>query len=433
MRVSGQTNIVSIKENQFKCSSCQSVHPLYTVKHTTHFACPECKTNFVYSRNKWTEKKQKWEFKYTPSYIKLGDKATFYDKTYQVIGITHKRHRKWRFSWIEYILFDRDSNSYLTLTERKGHWNLFEPQKRDLPKYSFSKELGINYKGDQYRMYDKYNCEVLWAAGEFHWDPLEETKSLFREFIAPPHTYILELKHKVRRWYKGKYLKPKEVREALGLSESLPSSKGMDPAKPIIRSMKKEEVYAYVGTFSAALFAVLILFAMFQPSTRKHVTNNLVPKAQGENVLKDSVYVDGGIFGRNNLKVKINTDINYGWLETTVVLHDITRNQYYGKKVSIEYYSGVTDGESWTEGDKDESFVFPNLPEGPYNILVYDAFSKYKSTKASIRIEQGVSVWGNLIAFLLLAAIYPLVRYAYVQIMERWRWKDSEYSPFDNE
>lgn len=428
MSKSAQTNTTSTQENQFKCGYCQSVHPLYTVKQTSYYACSDCGTNFVYAQNRWNDLQSDSEYEYTPSQIKLGDKAVFNSITYQVIGISLKRHRKWRFTWKEYILFNSDTKSYRTLTERKGHWNLYTHVEDGHPKSYMQAWAEFDHKGETYKKYDRYYCDILWTAGEFHWDFRDEEKPRYTEFIAPPHTYLLDVTNDGLRWFKGIYLTHNEVRSAFNISVPLPTKEGMDPAMPLNLPIKNSHLATYLGAFIFALLIAGISLGLYQPSKNMLITTDLLPKAKGENILKDSLYIEGGIFGWNNLKVNLNTDVKNAWFETTIVLHDITRNQYYGKKVAVEYYSGVTDGVSWSEGGNGKSIVFPHLLEGPYNILVYDAFSKLPKTKASLKVEQGIFVWSNILTIFLMAFIYPVIQYLYRNMKENERWEDSEFS-----
>src|SRR5262249_3028349 len=99
--------------------------------------------------------------------------------------------------------------------------------------------------------------------------------------------------------------------------------------------------------------------------------------------------------------------------------------------VPVEYYHGVDDGESWSEGGYRNSTIISALPTGAYTLRLEVAGEAGKRPNSlSVKIDQGVPRWLYIFLVLLALAAFPLLMALYHLNFEYRRWQDSDYSPF---
>jgi hypothetical protein len=106
------------------------------------------------------------------------------------------------------------------------------------------------------------------------------------------------------------------------------------------------------------------------------------------------------------------------------------RNLIYG----MEYYSGVTGGERWSEGNNRAEGCFSALPGGQYRlILEMDAgvlhLGNDQSQVSSVQIRRDVPIWSNWFALMLALLPYPFYLWLRHHSFEYTRWSDSDFMP----
>ena len=100
----------------------------------------------------------------------------------------------------------------------------------------------------------------------------------------------------------------------------------------------------------------------------------------------------------------------------------------------VEYYSGVEDGESWTEGGPEQNEYISALPGGRYVMRLEAQWEDWKTPTApllQVRVEQGVTRGLNFFLALLAISLIPVVVIFLHIGFERRRWADSAFNPYD--
>jgi hypothetical protein len=121
------------------------------------------------------------------------------------------------------------------------------------------------------------------------------------------------------------------------------------------------------------------------------------------------------------------------WLEVVGDLINEETNESQGFSLPVEYYHGVDDGESWSEGDQSPSVHLSALPAGRYSLGLEARWEKWQQpATVTIKVEQGVPRVLHLILALVALSIFPLLIALYHYSFEKRRWEDSDYSPFSS-
>jgi hypothetical protein len=118
------------------------------------------------------------------------------------------------------------------------------------------------------------------------------------------------------------------------------------------------------------------------------------------------------------------------WLEITANLVNEQTGRGYEVTRSLEYYEGVEDGESWTEGDRSASVVISGLPPGRYHLNLYPSpEAGTGATTLLVELEQHSGFASNFLLIILLLSVVPLWHWARRNSFEASRWENSNFAP----
>ena len=137
--------------------------------------------------------------------------------------------------------------------------------------------------------------------------------------------------------------------------------------------------------------------------------------------------------GRQNIRITGAANAVNNWLYVAGDLIDEGTGLVQQFDQTMESYSGVEDGESWSEGSNEQTVYVPALPEGRYTIRLEAQWEKWIQTdppQFNVRVEQGVPRLLNLLLVLIALSIVPLLVAVRHFGFERRRWADSAFNPY---
>jgi hypothetical protein len=134
---------------------------------------------------------------------------------------------------------------------------------------------------------------------------------------------------------------------------------------------------------------------------------------------------------RQNIRVTGRSNVDNSWLYVEGDLIDQTSGEVQTFSLPCEYYHGVDDGESWSEGSQSPSVHLSAMPAGQYVLRIEAQWEKFQQAATiGVRIDQGVPRGVHLFVVMLLISVIPLMVAFHQFSFERRRWADSDYSPF---
>ncbi len=139
--------------------------------------------------------------------------------------------------------------------------------------------------------------------------------------------------------------------------------------------------------------------------------------------------------GRRNITVtgRANVDNNWLYVEGDLINEQTGLIQQF--ELPIEYYYGVEDGESWSEGDREQTVYLPAVPEGKYTMRLeaqWENWNQPAPPQVSIKVEQGVPRFSNLLIVIVVLSVVPVL-FAFRHFsFERRRWADSAFNPYES-
>lgn len=363
--------------------------------------------------------------------IAIGSTGTLDGDAYVVTGFLQRSVKfDIKYYWTEYLLFNRE-RGFRWLVESDDHWSFVTPVpvgevtdggQLDNP----AKKIG--WKGKWFSIFQVAEARVEYVLGEFYWKVTQGEKVGTIDYIRPPEGMSTEITLEGARevnYSHARYVQPEDVQKAFAVNLKGPSTVG--------------PMQLFPGPNLAGVWVVFVMLlfalAIFIGATRsgRVVSHEILePKPSAEQPNGATFF--GRSFelkGNENLRVLAHSGIANNWVYVEGdLLHEGT-GAMESFALPIEYYSGVSDGERWSEGDQERS-VFISAPEPGRYTTRYDVTWDPNNvpSRIEVRISQGVFRWSHFLLALIALSIIPVITLVNRFSWEAQRWKDSDFSPF---
>ncbi|HEY9048707.1 MAG TPA: DUF4178 domain-containing protein [Ohtaekwangia sp.] len=410
------------------CNHCNTVNTVRGKAMTLAMTCSGC--GYYMRLGDWNNAASVFKKKVEPA-IPIGAKGRFDGIVYEVMGFVVKRETKYHYSWREYLLFN-PYKGYAFLAEYEGNWNFVWPIEENPRTVGNKSDHDLMFEQEHYRIYQKYHAEVQYAVGEFFFDVVDLTETTYNhEYIAPPFFLTVEKSDDSVLWCKGEYCSPKEIAAAFNIPKSkLPAKEGRGYTQPISTSFNSQSLISL--TVILFFVAVLAQFYFSFVATEDVVFN----EDFDQKALSDQKFLVSHPFdisgSTGNLEFDIYAPLTNDWFYADFSLINEQTGVEYNFSKDVEYYSGVEDGYSWSEGSTHGKALISQIPGGRYHINVYPEFSTTYQT-FSIKVTRNVSMLVNFWVTLLLLMAFPIFYLIRRQMIEVKRWSESDYSPYVTE
>ncbi|MGV3588791.1 MAG: DUF4178 domain-containing protein [Adhaeribacter sp.] len=417
---------------EIPCPHCHKPILLHTHARAALVACGSCFKMFDTRGNSLTV-----HGKFSPAHksnpvIPIGTKGGLKEVVYAVVGFAKYKELNQAYYWREYVLFN-PVHGYALLSEYDGHWTYF----RFISDYSHRKAhvTSFNYQGHAFNLFNKYQADVLFAQGEFFWD-IYDDNCTYTEYIAPPLMVTRLVGNRELSWLLGEYLEPDVVKKALGIEQGMPLQSGVGAAEPFSTNFS----FAAVKNAVLIALALLLIFQIFFSKTSQEKIlnegNYTLPASTITNTLPPQpgpvITLANTWSGKTNLEFILYAPVTNNWLSVGVTLANTKTHREYNFEMGVEYYAGYTDGESWSEGDRQAEKIISAIPMGTYQVILQPYRENYSSIDSfDLTIVQDVPIWSNFWVILGLIFLFPGIQWLREYSFEKRRWMSSDYSPYD--
>jgi hypothetical protein len=429
---------------QLTCPECRTSITYYDVKGSSFYACPKCHAYFEYEGE--TKPKVFGNYNSPPptelSLLPIGTAGVLAGQPCRVVGIVARaeltRNGRLQYHWLEYQVYQPATYDYAQLSLFKGHWMVIRPANRAYKVESpNTRQAYVEQPDATYRLYNRYQSRVAFAVGEFDWNIEGDDQLRVSEFISPPVMLVQERNQDLVTWYRAEHIEPHAVAAAFGLlPDSFPSREGVGAVQPDPVQARMPALTLLTGLALGLLLLSQLLFAIIYPS-QTLLTENL-------QVIADATAVPGmakvivspsfTLTHQTALQINLSTTLNNQWLELPVSLVNEQTGRGFEFTKSLEYYSGVEDGESWREGSREADAVLSQVPAGRYHLNFYP-FTEAGPAAPDIVVSVMADppLWSNFFTALVLILIYPAWQYVRRASFETKRWNESDYGPSQSE
>ena len=454
-----------INKNYY-CPHCKEPLNIRLPQWTKLVSCPACCFTSKLAMGELRQFEQKEKFSFNSTFlIPIGSTVVLNDTTYICAGAVKKKLNKYSyFTWSEYYLY-APGKPVTSLSEIQGNWIFLEA----IPNIPVPKNTEVKYQLRTYQQYSYDKVDVLRFAGETPY--IATTSSFYKEYIAPPHILSCETTGDSAQWFVGRHVSRDEIKEGIPDILSIPRRSGQGAVTPNPISIPGNLLmFAFVGYLALLSLVALISYAMetqlgstkIKPSESipyyevpateidafkdsLMLANPMMMLYQADSVARErfqkkqqdireakKIYYKTPSFTLENnwtaLEIKLDAEVSNTWIGAEGFLI----NQNTGEQISfwkdVEYYSGTTDGESWTEGSKRSSIIVSSLDKGTYHILVSATKPSLGGPDLKVAWIKSPFLTSNFFLFFFLGIAVMLATYFIRSSFETKRWANSDFN-----
>ncbi|HYM61692.1 MAG TPA: DUF4178 domain-containing protein [Thermoanaerobaculia bacterium] len=422
----GQTT--RVKAARLQCPHCGGPIDLRMPDQTQRVTCSHC-GSFLDVDEGNLKYLHALDHKAVEPLIPLGTKGKIDNIEWTVVGFLQRsvKIEGEKYYWFEYLLYEPRSG-FRWLVHSDGHWSFAQPiQAGEVVVTAKS----LTYQGRTFKIYQGATARVEYVLGEFYWKVSVGEAAGTADYIDPPAIISRELatgegSEEVAYTY-GVYMPVRDVQDTFHV-KGLPSPTGVAPNQPNPHSLK---VWRDFLLFSLIALVLAIIFSA-TGERRVLLDQNfaLEPLATGEQskvIFTDPLEVKG----HKNLEIDAEAQVENAWINLDADLVDEQNGFTEQFSIPVEYYHGVDDGESWSEGSSSKQVFVAAVPEGRYTLRLEFQWEGTNPPVSSIHVRMREGVPRFFYAFLVIGAlaIYPFLAIIRRASFEGRRWNDSMFSP----
>jgi hypothetical protein len=479
-----------VKVAKLSCSQCGGPLNLVAPDQAERIVCPQCGAmhdigdgNLQYLRT--------LENRGPQPRIPLGGHGRIDDQDCVVAGFMQRSvmFDDEKFYWTEYLLFLEKTKSFAWLVDDDGHWSYVIP----LPVGEVhDPDLGgaatrIKARGQEYTIFQDTVATVESVVGEFYWRVEVGERARAVDYIAPPMGVTKEFSgtgaSEEVNYSLARYMEPAAIETAFGVS-NLPRPTKLGTLEPIVKRgcALKGAWMLLVAAFILATIVISIALphkvllsesytlspqtgADWSSTTTSSTTTSSTTATSTTATTTDTSATDTAttaaaatdttatspatnnssaeatniIFTKpftvdstHNLKVEAETSLANSWLGVDGAVFNEKTGLVEPFQLKLERYSGIDDGESWSEGALKESKEISPLPPGTYSMRIETYWDSTKpAPPLKVTVTEGVFPTSGIV-LLILALILLTIPPAIGMLRgrsESERWADSMYNP----
>lgn len=431
------TRSAELPVKSFPCVHCENEIEVKTYPFAQSCACIHCGLQYVLKEDEYRST-QKYSSFDAGSDITLHTTGEIKGVRYEVIGYALKEeNNQYHSQWKEYTLYNR-KEGYAFLSEYDGHWT-YVRERGAAPVLKSDKVKTFVYSDEDFQLFNAYSFNILNARGEFSNNLFQTEDTYCKEFISPPEVWIREQnKQEGITWFLGEHIPSRTLENTFTMPAGAPYKTGIGAVEP------KFFISPY-KLVAAAVMAILFLVALhlFVSAFRQ---NRVVLDQQfsfaSEQSANDSalnlLFVSQPFHfdkSRSNVEFNVFAPVQNDWFELGATLVNKNTGAEYSLEKGVEYYYGYTDGENWTEGSRNENAYLTQIPAGDYVLQLQGVRSAaYDHVKEfHVTVTYDVQTERNLFFSILILLVWPVVQYVRTNKIEKKRWYNSPFSPFNYE
>jgi hypothetical protein len=283
----------------------------------------------------------------------------------------------------------------------------------------------VRHDNRDYRHFQRYQAYVDYVIGEFPWRVTLDEAVQVDDYVAPPFMLSKERSDTEVTWTLGEYLAPEEIQAAFQLKTPLRRPQGVYANQPNPRAETHRRVCRRFWQFAGLALVIHLLLMLVGPGG-KVLTQPLVftpdddePRLTSEFVLKDKT---------NRLALIHDTSLDNNWVGLTATLVNQDTGENWTASREVSHYSGVEDGDSWSEGSANDEVVFTDLPPGHYRVAIEsDMDAGSRPVNDRLTVARAGPHWSSLALLLVFLAIFPIVTRIRQGGFEVKRWAESDH------
>lgn len=412
------------------CPNCGGPLSLEAPDKTERVTCPNCDSLLDVNQGNLTYLKSLTPPPNQPDFVApIGAEGTFPDgNKYKIIGamVRSVTIEGLTYYWHEYLLYN-PMIGFRWLVHSDNHWNFVEPvnpAEVENPQI-YAKGATVKYNGKSFKIFQDAYAKVEYVKGEFYWRVEQGETVRAVDYIAPPQMLSLEMTGNEMNWSLGTYMSNDEVEKIFGVT-GLPRPWGVAPNQPFTGRWYYTWGFVPVLALLGVAFVMVVLTGLTRTVLSEQVQ---LPPLQNESTPQAMFSQPFDIRPNSNVRITATAPVSNSWADLDVDLINDQSQEVESVNIPIEYYSGVEDGESWSEGGQEQDAILSSLPAGKYTLRVEGTWQNWQQPMSvNVKVEQGVNRGVNFCCAFVVLLVVPVFGLFRKWTFESARWKDSMFS-----
>ena len=412
------------RDTIFTCSSCKKENPVQDKDNIVIIACPNChKIHSKYHLEQYLRLHN--SFTQGTYSLKLNQAGWYKDEKYRIAGIANKQEQQNAYSrWTEHILLN-EKNQVSFLNECYGHYT-WMTEKKDIPTNNINDYIknGITYDGRKYRFLSRYKYKTNSCLGTFYYDPVDVKHINCYDFVSPPYAISIEVHDKGHREaFHGFHIPSSKVSSVFeGSNITLQHKEGVGMAQPFYFGINIDIFKKGMIIFIAFMILLSIGMAILKDSNQTF----LISTFEGSSANSGKEFVTKSFtLQPSAVPYYLNFEgyavVNNEWVDMALTLVNETTGEEREFGLTIEAYSGIDNGYSWSEGSYNTKVNLSGVEPGRYHVKCKLFNSCVENTAVDFYCRTASPLaWNSLFIIITLAIITVLFTRMSVQF-ERMR------------
>lgn len=424
-------NTSPIVPKEIVCPGCKSRIQVMTWPYAQSCSCTQCGARSAFNQKNENFQRISADISDRNELsLALRSKGTIKNIAYEVVGYALKEDdSEYHWRWKEYVLYNREEG-YAFLSEYAGNW-IYAREKGDSPVIATDNPVALDYKGREFKLYNKYRIKIVDTAGEFPYNIFDDKQAQSAEFIDPPYMWVYEKSREEGiSWFLSEHIDWRWLAEQFQSTLPYKEEKGVLEPRGFTS-------YGQLGIATAIAIAVLFVthFCLsFTQPDRMILDTNIPFRDSGTTITFVSSKFELTKW-RNNLEFDISAPVENTWVDLGITLVNNSTGTEQSVGQLVQYYHGYEDGESWSEGSNQERTYMSGIPSGTYFLRIEmereKAYSWGSLSGADLTVRANVPNHRNFFIILGLLLIYPSISFYFIRVADMDRWSGSPYSPYN--
>lgn len=326
-----------------------------------------------------------------------------------------------QYFWHEYLLYNPQVG-FRWLVHSDNHWNYVEPVN---PAEVVSFGTTATYGGKTFKIFQDAPARVEYVKGEFYWRV--EVGEMVRaiDYVKAPQMLSCETTQNEMNWSLGTYMTRAEIEKIFGV-QNLAAPWAVAPNQPFTGGFYIKWGFAMLGL----LIIVAIFMLPLTGSTATVMSENITLQPTASATTPQTVFSQPfNLKGNRNVRISASAPVTNAYADLDIDLVNEQNNEVESVNIPIEYYQGVEDGESWTEGGQAGDSTISSLPAGRYMLRLEGTWQNFQQPlPVAVKVEQNVTRGMNFCCAFLVLAIVPFFSLLRKWMFESRRWSESMFS-----
>ena len=413
--------------SQARCTQCNGMLELKAPDAAKRVACPYCGALLNVANGQL----QFLQLLNRPPYepvLPMGSEGTLDGTSWVVIAflIRSCRVEGTRYPWEEYLLWNQ-AKGFRWLMNSNQHWTMLTPVAAGEVALS---HRGARYHNEAYRQFQEVFTTTDYVVGECYWQVSVGETAKASEYVAPPKSLNFDLTENEVTVTAGMLIDGDEVKKAFRLKKGAAAPQGIASAQPNPFKAKASEAWKFTALWSGFLLLLIVAFSAMGTTAEYFSGSYTVPAGVASGSPESQQFTDPfQIPKKVPLEVTVySPGLDNNWLGVEVALVNTSTGEVVAVYNENSYYSGVDDGENWSEGSRDSSKQTADVDPGMYVARLTPQFEAGKAVPFTVRIaaDGGAGIVCPLLIFILLLLV-PIYYSSRSSSFETRRWNEAVF------